>query len=168
MGFTLYTKDSVIHMNEIIIERASIENAEEILDLQKLAYVSEAEIIDDFTIPPLHQTLEEIQSEFKHQIFLKVELDDRIIGSVRTLLEGETCHIGKLIVHPNRQNRGIGKKLLYAAEKQFPDAERYELFTGQKSKRNLYIYEKNGYRIYKNKRISGKLSLVFLEKTNSL
>ncbi|MBT7631337.1 MAG: GNAT family N-acetyltransferase [Desulfobacula sp.] len=155
-------------MNEIIIEKALIENVEEILSLQKIAYVSEAKIIDDFTIPPLHQTIEEIQSEFRHQIFLKVELDDVIIGSVRTFLEGKTCYIGKLIVHPKNQNTGIGKKLLHAAEKQFPDAERYELFTGQKSKRNLYIYEKNGYRIFKNKRISEKLSLVFLEKINSI
>ncbi|WP_413837783.1 GNAT family N-acetyltransferase [Desulfobacula sp.] len=155
-------------MNEIIIEKALIENVEEILSLQKIAYVSEAKIIDDFTIPPLHQTIEEIQSEFRHQIFLKVELDDVIIGSVRTFLEGKTCYIGKLIVHPKNQNNGIGKKLLQAAEKQFPDAERYELFTGQKSKRNLYIYEKNGYQIFKNKRISEKLFLVFLEKINSI
>jgi len=155
-------------MNEIIIGKALIENAEEILSLQKIAYVSEAKIIDDFTIPPLHQTLEEIQSEFRHQIFLKVELNDAIIGSVRTCLEGKTCYIGKLIVHPKNQNTGIGKKLLHAAEKQFPDAERYELFTGQKSKRNLYIYEKNGYQIFKNIKISEKLSMVFLEKINSI
>ncbi len=155
-------------MNEIIIEKALIENVEEILSLQKIAYVSEAKIIDDFTIPPLHQTIEEIQSEFRHQIFLKVELDDVIIGSVRTFLEGKTCYIGKLIVHPKNQNTGIGKKLLHAAEKQFPDAERYELFTGQKSKRNLYIYEKNGYQIFKNIKISEKLSMVFLEKINSI
>ena len=155
-------------MNEIIIGKALIENAEEILSLQKIAYVSEAKIIDDFTIPPLHQTIEEIQSEFRNQTFLKVELDDVIIGSVRTFLEGKTCYIGKLIVHPKNQNNGIGKKLLQAAEKQFPDAERYELFTGQKSKRNLYIYEKNGYQIFKNIKISEKLSMVFLEKINSI
>jgi len=155
-------------MNEIIIEKALIENVEEILSLQKIAYVSEAKIIDDFTIPPLHQTIEEIQSEFRNQTFLKVELDDVIIGSVRTFLEGKTCYIGKLIVHPKNQNTGIGKKLLHAAEKQFPDAERYELFTGQKSKRNLYIYEKNGYQIFKNIKISEKLSMVFLEKINSI
>lgn len=151
----------------MIIKKATIEDAKEILDLQKVAYISEAEIIGDFTIPPLHQTPSEIRAEFKHQIFLKVEHDDRIIGSVRIWREDKTCHIGKLIVHPNSQNRGIGKELLYAAEKQFPDAERYELFTGQKSKRNLHIYEKKGYRIFKKKRISEKLSLVFLEKTNS-
>lgn len=63
----------------IIVERATIEDAEEILELQKLAYVNEAEIIDDFTIRPLHQTIDEIFSEFNHQVFLKVELENRIM-----------------------------------------------------------------------------------------
>ena len=94
--------------------------------------------------------------------------DNRIIGSVRICLVRGTCHIGKLIVHPNHQNMGIGKKLLHAVEKQFPDAKRYELFTGQKSKKNLYIYEKSGYRVFKNKKLSEKLSLVFLEKINKV
>jgi N-acetylglutamate synthase-like GNAT family acetyltransferase len=152
----------------MIIERAVIENAGEILDLQKLAYLSEAEIVDDFTIPPLHQTIDEIRSEFDHQIFLKVELENRIVASVRCYLEKETCHIGKLIVHPDCQNSGIGTKLLNAAEKQFPDAERYELFTGQKSKKNLHLYEKNSYRLFKTQIVSEKLTLVFLEKINKI
>lgn len=33
-------------------------NAKETFDLQKLVYVSEAEIINDFTIPPLHQKID--------------------------------------------------------------------------------------------------------------
>ena len=47
------------------IERATIDDAQEILVLQKLAYTSKAEIYDDFTIEPLHQTLEEIRAEFE-------------------------------------------------------------------------------------------------------
>ena len=152
--------------DKIIIKRASIEDAEEILELQKLSYVSEAEILDDFTIPPLHQTIDEILSEFSHQLFLKVEFENRIIGSVRSYLENRTCYIGKLIVHPDYQNCGIGTRLLSAAENQFPDAQRYELFTGRKSEKNLHIYKKNGYRIVKSKVVSMKLTLVFLEKIN--
>ena len=64
------------------IELASMEDTEEILELQKLAYKSEAELINDFTIPPLHQTIEEIQSEFSQQVFLKVAVKNKIIGSV--------------------------------------------------------------------------------------
>ena len=70
-------------MDNMFVEKAAIENAEEILNLQKIAYISEAEIIDDFTIPPLHQTYGEILSEFSRQIFLKVVKDNKIIGSVR-------------------------------------------------------------------------------------
>ena len=153
-------------MDEIGIEPASSEDIREILELQKLAYLSAAQIINDFTIPPLHQTMQEILCEFNHQVFLKAALDNRIIGSVRTYLEMGTAYIGKLIVHPNYQNLGLGSKLLYEAEKQFPDAQRYELFTGQSSEKNLHIYAKSGYRVFKNKQVSEKLTLLFLEKIN--
>ena len=66
----------------MIIEQAKIEDAEEILKLQKLAYLSEAEIYDDYTIPPLTQTLEEIRDDFKRQILLKATIGGQIIGSV--------------------------------------------------------------------------------------
>ena len=151
-------------LDECNIEFALIKDADEILDLQKLAYISEAEIIDDFDIPPLHQTIEEIQSEFNRQIVLKVTIDGKIIASVRCYLEEGTCYIGKLIVHPDYQNQGIGTKLLNAAERQFSDADRYELFTGQKSKKNLHIYEKHGYRRTKSQAVSNNLTLLFLEK----
>ena len=151
---------------EITIDKASIENAEEILALQKLAYISEAEILSDFTIPPLHQTLDEIRSEFEHQVFLKVKLENKIIGSIRCFLEQGTCYIGKLIVHPDFQNRGIGTQLLLAAENQFPEAKRYELFTSHRSEKNLHIYARNGYKLFKTKIISDRLTLVFLEKIN--
>jgi len=154
----------VTPLGDITIEKASIEEAEDILALQKLSYLSEAEILDDFTIPPLHQTLDKIRSEFDHQVFLKIELENKIVGSVRCYLEAGTCYIGKLIVHPDHQNRGIGTQLLLAAENQYPDAKRYELFTSQKSEKNLYLYKKNGYEIFKTKAISDKLTLVFLEK----
>ena len=47
----------------MILERATIEDAKEILDLQKLAYRSEAEIYYDDTLPPLTQTREEIRND---------------------------------------------------------------------------------------------------------
>jgi GNAT superfamily N-acetyltransferase len=153
--------------HEIVIEKASIDDAEEILALQKQAYLSEAEIIDDFTIPPLRQTIGEIRSEFDYQIFLKGTRNNKIIGSVRAFLKESTCYVGKLIVDPPHQNAGIGTSLLGAAEKEFPDAKRYELFTGQKSERNLYLYKKNGYKVFKREAVSAKLTLVFLEKINN-
>ena len=43
-------------------DRATIEDAKEILDVQKLAYRREAEIHYDDTLPPLTQTREETRN----------------------------------------------------------------------------------------------------------
>ena len=51
----------------MIIGQASVKDAAEILALQKLAYRSEAEIYDDYTIPPLTQTLEEMRTDIETQ-----------------------------------------------------------------------------------------------------
>jgi len=149
---------------DMMIERATISDAEEILALQKLAYRSEAEIYNDFNIPPLVQTLESLQKDFENQFFVKAVTHGRIIGSVRTYKKGETCYIGRLIVHPDFQNRGIGTKLMYEIEKVFNHCKRFELFTGDKSERNLFLYEKLGYQIYKKAKITDQTTIVYLEK----
>ena len=148
----------------MLIEPAQLTDAPQILALQKLAYLSEAEINQDYTIPPLTQTLEGIEREFQTQTVLKAILDGKIIGSVRAYLQGGTCYIGRLIVHPDFQNRGIGAKLLRAIEERFAQAGRYELFTGEKSERNLYFYQKWGYRIFRKEELTDKVTLVYLEK----
>jgi ribosomal protein S18 acetylase RimI-like enzyme len=150
--------------NDMLIEQALLTDAPEILALQKLAYLSEAEISQDYTIPPLTQTLEQIEREFQTQTVLKATLNGKIIGSVRAYRREGTCYIGRLIVHPDFQNRGIGAKLLREIEERFAHARRYELFTGEKSERNLYFYQKWGYRIFRKEALTDKVTLVFLDK----
>jgi ribosomal protein S18 acetylase RimI-like enzyme len=146
------------------IEEAAIEDAVEILELQKIAYISEAKAHNDFTIPPLHQTIDEILSEFESKVFLKVEKGNKIVGSVRGQVNKGTCYIGKLIVHPESQNRGIGRRLLEEIERRFSNADCYELFTGHKSGKNLYLYKKMGYEKFKEDELSSKLTLIYLQK----
>ncbi|MGF7119584.1 GNAT family N-acetyltransferase [Methanobacterium oryzae] len=135
--------------------------------LQKIAYKSEAEIYNDFNIPPLLQTLDEINEEFKNSVFLKAVKNEKIIGSVRgTLINPETCYIGRLIVHPNFQNQGIGTKLMEEIEKIFNECEKFELITGQKSLKNIYIYEKIGYKQFKIEKLTESLNLIYLKKIN--
>lgn len=148
----------------MIIEQAEVEDAREILALQKLAYRSEAAIYDDYAIPPLTQTPEGIEADFENQLFLKASINRRIIGSVRAYMRQGTCFIGRLIVHPDFQNQGIGTELMNEIEKRFSQAKRYELFTGHRSERNLRLYQKLGYKVFKSERITEKLTLVFMEK----
>ena len=93
-------------MDEIIIDKADKTDAAEILELQQLAYQSEAEIYQDWTIPPLMQTLEDILAEFTTYTFLRARLHGRIIGSVRAYVNEAVCTVEKLIVHPQMQRRG--------------------------------------------------------------
>ncbi len=148
----------------ITIIRATEEDLNTILELQKLAYKSEAKIYYDYTITPLLQTLEEVENQFRDHVFLKAVLDDRIIGSVRATEKDGTCHIGRLIVHPERQNKGIGKSLMNEIEKIFSSAGRYELFTGSLSYKNISFYKKLGYKIFKFEKTSDIFELVYLEK----
>lgn len=72
----------------MIITKATKEDLSEILQLQYLSYQSEAKLLNNFDIPPLKQTLQEVQNEYDNGTILKV-LDDnnRIIGSVRGYIE---------------------------------------------------------------------------------
>jgi ribosomal protein S18 acetylase RimI-like enzyme len=151
-------------MRVMNIEVATIQDAESILALQRLAYVSEGEIYNDFHIDPLTQTLDALRRDFSTQVFLKASISGRIVGSVRGYLAHGTCHIGRLIVHPDFQNQGIGKQLMNEIESFFKNAKRYELFTGHRSERNLYLYHKLGYGEHKTERLHENLVLVFLEK----
>ncbi len=149
------------------ITLAEIADAVEILALQKLAYQSEAAIYNDYTIPPLTQSLESIRSEFSDYTFLKAIEGDIIVGSVRAKINDGTCYISRLIVHPDYQNRGIGSALLKEIER-IRKAERYELFTGSKSERNLYLYKKHGYRDFKTEDQADNVKIVFLQKFEKL
>jgi ribosomal protein S18 acetylase RimI-like enzyme len=148
----------------VIITTASPEDADAILVLQRLAYRSEAELYGDDTLPPLTETLDQLRAEFGHRLILKAVDNGLIVGSVRAHQEGDTCHIGRLIVHPDRQGQGIGTALMHEVEARFPVARRFELFTGTLSVRNLRLYERLGYVAFKEQVVSDKVTLVYLEK----
>lgn len=143
------------------VEIASEEDAKEILVLQKLAYYSEAELHNDFNIPPLHQSLSEVKKEIEENVVLKICEMGQIVGSVRGGQKEGICYIGKLIVSPDFQNKGMGSLLLTTIENHFPDVEKFELFTGYLSKKNIGMYERRGYRIF-----DRTPHLVFMGKSN--
>jgi ribosomal protein S18 acetylase RimI-like enzyme len=145
-------------------EIATIADAPEILDLQKLAYQSEAAIYNDYTIAPLRQTLAEMETDIRQQVVLKKVRNSRIIGSVRGYVKNGTGYIGRFIVHPDFQNQGIGSKLLLDMENQLGQASRFELFTGHNSQRNLYLYHKHGYHVFRSEIAGARLTVVYLEK----
>ncbi|MGO9230035.1 MAG: GNAT family N-acetyltransferase [Bryobacteraceae bacterium] len=127
------------------ITLAAPEDLEEILALQHLAFHGEGQLYNDFSIPPLTQTLEGIRADFPNKVFLKANMAGTLVGSVRGFQKGETCFVERLIVHPDHRQRGVGTALMCALEGRFASARRFELFTGYKSQNNIRLYRKLGY-----------------------
>jgi ribosomal protein S18 acetylase RimI-like enzyme len=140
------------------------EDAPVILALQKLAYKSEARLYNDWSIPPLQQTLDSLIAEFQTHKILKAVIDGQIVGSVRCKTVDGDCTIGRLIVEPHFQGRGIGSSLLRAAETQASGAKKLSLFTGSRSEANIRLYRRHGYEIVRTEELSSAVSVVFMEK----
>lgn len=151
-------------LNATNISRADVADAAAILELQKLAYESEARLYNDWQIPPLMQTLDGIRGEFSSKTFLKASAGGLLVGSVRAACEKDVCEIGRLVVHPQYQRQAIGTRLMHAIEATFPQAERFELFTGDRSLGNIRLYQRLGYGIVRSERPSVAVTLVFMEK----
>lgn len=149
---------------QLNILKANQNDSETILNLQKDCYLAEAEIYNDYNIPPLQQDIQSLKNEFVNTTILKAVLDGEIVGSVRGFFDNNTCYIGKLLVNKHFQNKGIGQLLLDSIESAFEDCNRYELFTGSKSLKNLYLYNKHGYKEFKRQVINDNLTMIFLEK----
>jgi ribosomal protein S18 acetylase RimI-like enzyme len=146
------------------IQLVAADDLPEILALQKLAFKNETELYEHAPHQPLTQTLEELQREFKQLIFLKAVKGGKIIGTVRAHRKRGTCYISKLAVHPEQQNTGVGTKLMKQLEEIFENTARFELFTGHKSRKNIHLYHKLGYTIFKSAKVNDSFSFVYMEK----
>jgi len=128
------------------IVKADERDMAEILVLQKLAFYEVGVRYNDPDTTPLPQTLEELIEESEGQTFLKAVIDGKIVGAIRGRLDGNVCRVSKVMVHPEHQNRGIGRKLMNAIEKEF-DVDVFELRTGHLDKITIALYEKLGYEL---------------------
>ena len=149
------------------IEKANLEDLDEILRLQYLAYQSEAALFGSNDIPPLKQKLDEVTEEYAQGRILKmIDEDGTIIGSVRAKESDGTVYSGKLMVQPDLRRKGYGRRNLPEIERNFP-GKRYELFTSTRSKDNIRLYQDNGYREFDQRIVKDDLIFVYMEKMKS-
>ncbi|WP_067507272.1 GNAT family N-acetyltransferase [Actinoplanes sp. TFC3] len=152
-------------MVEVVISFVQPADVGEILTLQRAAYIAEAQLYGDVSLPPLIQTYNELAAELRSDLSLKAIMGHRIVGSVRARYKGSVLHIGRLMVAPDLQGRGIGTRLLTAVERSATaNIDRYMLFTGHESRANIRLYERCGYTQVGQVRSTSDSVLVQLEK----
>jgi tRNA (guanine37-N1)-methyltransferase len=129
---------------------ATLADAPELLTLSRACWVTEAQANQSLAIPPLVETLDDAKSGIEEWSTWTVRAAGRLVGSVRARVHPEDhtlWQIGRLMVAPDLQGRGLGRALLAHAEAAAPASmAAYWLNTGTHSERNLRIYRKAGYR----------------------
>ncbi|MCK6067285.1 MULTISPECIES: GNAT family N-acetyltransferase [Microbacterium] len=123
-------------------------DAGEVLTLQRAAFVSEALIYGDADMPPLTQTLEELEAELVENLGCVAVAGSRIVAAARAQRDGDLLLIGRIAVAPDMQGAGLGSLILHAVEERGREAgaREAELFTGRLSEANLRLYTREGYR----------------------
>jgi len=148
----------------LVISKALPEDAAIVHDLMRRAFLCEARIYDDMNLPPLTEPQSVTEKAVKEECVLLGRLGGDPAGTVRGTMREGTCHVGRLCVDPDLFGRGIGTALMRDLESRFPQAERFEIFTGHKSAAPLGLYAKLGYKVFREKRIHDGLAVVFMEK----
>lgn len=132
------------------LRRAEPADAGELLTLQLACWVPEQQANPEVVIPPLHESLADVQAWLSRWTTLVVRAEGRLVGAVRGRLEadGRTWEVGRLMVAPDLRGRGLGRLLLDAAEAAAPpEATGFRLVTGARSESNLRRYRRAGYRL---------------------
>ena len=128
-------------------------DAGELLTLQRACWVQEALANDSLAdIPALHESLADVREWMTSWSTWVVRSEGRLVGAVRGRLVdtpgGPAWDIGRIMVAPDLQGRGLGRALLAHIESVAdPAAASYVLFTGARSSDNIRMYKKAGYRV---------------------
>ena len=120
----------------------------EILTLQRACWVQEALANEMLEIPALHESMDQLEESWEHWRYWVVRVAGRLVGAVRGRLEDTAWDIGRIMVAPDIQGRGLGHALLaHIQEMAPPEATSYVLFTGVASAQNQRMYKRAGFRL---------------------
>ncbi len=147
------------------IERAGPGDAGQILAVQRAAYVTEAQLYGDPFLPQLVESLDQLRKAIGESIVLKATDGTRLVGAVRGRFNDRTFLVGRLMVVPDLQGRGIGSALLRAIEAEAAGrADACVLFAGHLSDGNIRLYRRLGYAETHRERVADHLVLVHMRK----
>ena len=141
-------------LNDGVIKRAGTGDIPQLVELINSAYrgpkarqgwTHEADLIEgDIRID--HGELEKILND-PFAVILKFILNEKICGCVYLHQYDKVLYLGMLSVEPGSQNRGVGKKLLSAADEyaMMKKCSRIEMNVISKRTALIKWYEKHGY-----------------------
>jgi tRNA (guanine37-N1)-methyltransferase len=130
------------------IAPATRADAGELFTLTRACWLQELWANPGVPIPALEETLDDLLESLATWTTTVVRSGGRLVGSCRGLAEGDVWDVGRVMVAPDLQGRGLGRFLLDLVEQAAPpQVTSYQLFTGAGSVDNIRMYKKAGYRL---------------------
>ena len=131
----------------LVITVAQLPDAGELLTLQRAAFLTEARLNGTLELPPLTETLAELADSIERGSVLVARLRGRLVAAVRGVAEADhRWYIGRLVVAPDLEGRGIGSLLMDRIEDLAPpDTTAFRLLIGAGSISNHGFYRRRGY-----------------------
>jgi ribosomal protein S18 acetylase RimI-like enzyme len=130
-------------INLVGLDISDPEVREAVLQLQRVAYRVEAELIGSDGIPPLWETLDDLQT--CSETFLGAFVDGRLAGAISWRFGAGTIDIHRLVVHPDQFRRGVATALVRGALENEPAAERAIVQTGAENAPAAALYLREGF-----------------------
>lgn len=146
------------------IEPATRNDVPELLELQYKAFAPVAQKLQFAAIPQMTATIDDAYAHFDSHTTLKMVSDDgRIVGSVSGKMDGGSLYIGRLMVSPDCQRQGIGRKLLHHLESMFPCTREW-LCSYRDDDVTCGFYSSEGFRKYDDYLVCEGLWAIHMEK----
>ncbi|MBO8172121.1 MAG: GNAT family N-acetyltransferase [Bacillaceae bacterium] len=141
------------------------DRAKEVLHLQRLAYRIEAKWLGTDDIPPLKESINDLQAS--GEVFYGYFDEQKLVGVMAYKAEGSVLDIHRLMVHPDYFRRGIAGELLQFVEKSNPAVRTIIVSTGSRNEPAKQLYRRHGFINTGEKKVKPGLSLTLFQKSLS-
>lgn len=135
--------------------------AQQVLAVQRPSYQIESLLIEYPNLPPLFETLADLQNS--DESFVGCWLAGQLVGVLSYKQADEGIHIDRLVVHPDYFRRGIGRALLQWLETAVSPPH-ITVSTAVKNQPAIQLYQAQGYTIVQYTTLPDGLELVLLRK----
>jgi len=148
-----------------VIEKLDLKNVQTvkyIIELQKISYKIEAEIIGFDDIPPLKDTIERLQG--CDEIFYGYKIGDSLAGIISYKVIEDALDIHRIAIHPSFFRKGIANKMINFVEELESNVKKVIVCTGKENLPAVNLYLKNGYKKKKDIQIRSDVYITEFEK----
>jgi len=156
-------------MNGLELITATLENADEIHEMQIKTFKPLLEKYKDYDLSPGNEKIEKTIARMEEEItdYYIIKLNKISVGGIRIRKyeEGDLCKVGPLFILHEYQNKKIAQNVFKIIEEKYKPKKGWILTTILQEEGNCHLYEKIGYKkTGKIEKISEIMDIVFYEK----